>query len=181
MGSLLAVVGWRQGLSEATSLCKRLQRNQGHDPPLNLPSSWEGQMYPRDLMRLCHEVCAGAGTEGRRTEKQRSKEAERRGLELRQQSKHQARILGLVDPQQCLDCHLRASFSGRVGVRSHPVPASDCGGSSLAGRHSPHPTALLPLQHMVSHPLCFYERSETNPILHTEKLGQEGRPGSRLQ
>lgn len=56
-----------------------------------------------------------------------------------------------------------------------------CRGSSLAGQHSPHPTALLPLQHMVSHPLCSYEGSETNPILHMEKLGQEGRPSSRWQ
>lgn len=32
--------------SDATSLCKLLQRNQGHDPPLNLPSNWESQMYP---------------------------------------------------------------------------------------------------------------------------------------
>lgn len=119
--------------------------------------------------------------------KPRSKEAERRGLELRQPSKHQARILGLADPQQSLDRSLFASFSGLAGVRGHLVPASGggeetaCRGSSLAGQRSPHPTALLPLQHMVSHPLCSYEGSETNPILHMEKLGQEGRPGSRWQ
>lgn len=77
-GQLAGGVGQGQGPPKAISLCKLLQRNQGHDPPLNLPSNWEGQMYPRDLMRLCHEVWAGAGTEGSRTE---SREAKRRNGE----------------------------------------------------------------------------------------------------
>lgn len=72
-GSLLVVVGgdskarprtacshlFHPCPSDTTSLGKLLQTNQGHDPPLNLPSNWEGQMYPRDLMRenVSRNVC----------------------------------------------------------------------------------------------------------------------------
>lgn len=73
VGSLLVVVGGGSKArprtvcsqlflpcpSDTTSLGKLLQTNQGHDPPLNLPSNWEGQMYPRDLMRenVSRNVC----------------------------------------------------------------------------------------------------------------------------
>lgn len=90
-----------------------------------------------------------------------------------------AAIAGLPSPRE----PLRAG-GGSEAILSQPLEGEEettCRGSSLAGQHFPHSTALLPLQHMVSHPLCFYEGSETNPILHTERLGQKGRPGSRLQ
>lgn len=32
--------------SDATRLVQAAAGNQGHDPPLNLPSNWEGQLYP---------------------------------------------------------------------------------------------------------------------------------------
>lgn len=63
-GGVVCVCGWRQGsqaprgalsslwspflpaLLTLPALCKPLRGNQGHDPPLNLPSNWEGQLYP---------------------------------------------------------------------------------------------------------------------------------------
>lgn len=75
--------------SDTTSLGKLLQTNQGHDPPLNLPSNWEGQMYPRDLMRenVSRNVCK-CWNRGQMYSRLRSQEAEWSGRELRPTSKH---------------------------------------------------------------------------------------------